>query len=398
MSTCCLPGQICCGGYDAYCCDAQSEQCDQYLGECVPKTLPPPGPNPEPGQRLWNINLGAAAHTPVLYNSTHLIACGMNTYLVEKTTGKMTLIANTSNTIFRPIVKKHLLYVFGFFGTQLFAIDVNQMKVLWTSVASPAGSMLLANGVIFLGGTALRARDGKVLWSSAQGTAVATTADGNTVFLLFGSLQDSVVQARDTQTGVLRFKVSAFTPVNGATPVVVDGVLIVPPATAYNATTGQRLWQRATSTTPMSWMVPGPGVVAIASSTASYLEVINVTSGAVILDVPESGRTIQPCAVSSDLLYVCTNVTDQAFALPTGNKLWTVDLDGGSSYLATESRGAIYVAVALETNLLFAIDAVNGKVLQQYTAEGLVLGMVTDRKALYFGDNNGYLSAIQLVK
>jgi outer membrane protein assembly factor BamB len=300
-------------------------------------------PFPAPGE--WAFpdkgSSGAIYATPLVQGDTVYVATYQGQLLaLDGATGK----ARSSNALFNggavvgaPAPVGGTLYLSS--GSSVYALDPVTGQALWPKPFQAAdriwGSPVVQNETVYVGSLdhnvyALKAQDGSLLWQYTAGGAIASTLTPGDGALFFSAFDG--VYALEADTGALRWHFASKVWF-WATPLLSEGKLFVGARDgilyAFDATSGQPVWERTPGGQIYYSPALGDGVLVIGSSGAPFnLYGVDPEKGDTLWTKPLGAAPAGDVAVANGVAYVqAKDLTVFAFRAKGGELLWQFSLD-----------------------------------------------------------------------
>ena len=292
--------------------------------------------------------------------------------------------SNTSvaSTVSSPVVSHGVLYVASDNPhTALWAFTAKTGALLWSQVLpnvveTAPTTPAVADGVVYVGSAdtlyAFDAKTGHPLWSKTTGNILQGWPVVNSG-LAYISSQDGNVYALHAATGALAWTAPlglSGEPAVATTGIAIGGALLYIGAGqslyAFNATTGQRVWQiAAPGGLSNSAPVVADGVVYIGGF-YNNLYAVDAQTGATLW-LARTGNVINgSAAVAYGLVYIGSgDGVLYAYHAHTGSLAWKTSVGGVIFTSPAVADGVVYATTACDcgasaSKFLFALDAMSG--------------------------------------
>jgi len=252
-----------------------------------------------------------------------------------------------SGTLFTsPVVSNGKVYI-GSGDGQMYALDALTGATLWVGAQQPvffSNSAAVGHGLVFASALigpliAYNADTGEIVWTSDVPTARAAPVLKGQALYVSGSAGE--LFAVDARTGIVRWSTPPESGISDQAPAVAGGrvfhIRVRSHLTAYDARTGEELWelQNATSASLTAALdkvfVPADPIVALDQAT-----------GAMIWSAPRDTVMAGAIAVAGGLLFVPSGAGLKALNADTGALVWTAP--AFSIWSPAVANGVVYAS------------------------------------------------------
>jgi outer membrane protein assembly factor BamB len=285
-----------------------------------------------------------------------------------------------------------------------------QTLIQQSSIFSAPSTPAVANGVIYLGSSALyalNANTGIVLWTYYTGGDVESSPAVANGVVYVGS-DDGNLYALNASSGARLWSFNTGNKVRSS-PAVADGVVYVGSddhnVYALNATTGAKLWSYATVDLVYSSPAVVNGMVYVGSCDHNVYA-LNASTGAKLWSYAAGDCVLSSPAVANGVIYVGVGSQNpgpsgQMLALnaSTGAKLWSFDAGGPVVSSPAVANGVVYFGsddFHTGNGKIYAVNAKTGTQLWRYTADAPYMDSspAVANGVVYFGSQCSALCAL----
>jgi outer membrane protein assembly factor BamB len=324
--------------------------------------MPGPAPTGQPGV-LWRAEAGAVVKGPLSVGNG-LVFTGTDdgsVHAFDMITGAevWTLMGNTTVQSPSIVLDGATAYIAGYDGMVL-AVDATTGAELWrTDPALNVSRRVAFDGAtksIYVGGLgavsyAFDSATGQLRWQvdiSSPQASVASIVTGDTLY--FGT-DHGVLYALNTADGTTRWTYESthdgFGSLTFANNTILGpvGPAADPAFVAVDATSGAERWEITSASAPYTAGAVTDGNVILGTNLGEVISVAQTDGQVNWTFATGSGVPVQTApAIVGDEIYVAdTDGWLYALDAATGQEMWRVQLDGGSSYGLAITGGVIYV-------------------------------------------------------
>jgi uncharacterized repeat protein (TIGR01451 family) len=260
----------------------------------------------------------------------------------------------------------------------------------WDS--SPA----VADGVVYIGGSAFDAETGALIWNQQQ---PGTTWDSSPAIIngvVYVGDSDNNVYAFDAETGGVIWNYTTKGEVHSS-PAVADGVVYIGSSDrnlyALDAGTGDLLWNYTLLQAVRSSPAVANGIVYVGDFNSNFYA-LDAETGGMIWNYTMEGAVSSSPAVANGIVYVGSLDSNlYAFDAGDGALLWNYTAGDRVSSSPAVTEGVVYVGS--DDHNVYALDASTGSLLWTYTTGGPVVSSPTVANGvLYVGSYDENLYAL----